>query len=116
VTLAQPATRVSFIGAGVNGGSTNTATLTLSDGHTTTADLSFGDWLAPSAEGDPSNGGLAPAYGNTVVAWMPERLGPGTPGAYVFATKPYVAPTGTKIVSVTFPHDDHLRVFAIAQR
>ncbi|HEY3717703.1 MAG TPA: GH92 family glycosyl hydrolase [Jatrophihabitantaceae bacterium] len=116
VTLAQPATRLSFIGAGVNGGSTNTATLTLSDGRTTTADLSFGDWLAPSAEGDPSNGGLAPAYGNTVVAWMTERLGPGTPGAYVFATKPYVAPAGTKILSVAFPHDDHLRVFAIAQR
>jgi predicted alpha-1,2-mannosidase len=118
VTLERPAERLSFIGAGVSGGASDTATLTLSDGSTTTtstADLSFGDWLTPSANGDPSNGTLAPAYGNTEVAWTPKRLGTGTPGAYVFATKPYVAPAGTKIVSVTFPKDDHLRVFAIAQ-
>ncbi|MGC5168854.1 GH92 family glycosyl hydrolase [Luteimicrobium sp. DT211] len=116
ITLARPASSISFVGAGVNGGGKGTATVTLSDGTTASADLSFGDWVLPSSTGDKATGTLAPVYGNTVVAWTPVRnAGSSDPGAYVFATTPYTAPSGTKVVSVTLPTTGNARVFSIAQ-
>jgi hypothetical protein len=49
---------------------------------------------------------------------MPHRLAPETSddaGAYVFATKPYVAPRGWHVTSITFPTDGTgQRIFAVA--
>ncbi len=116
ITLDRPARTLSFVGSSVNGGTQATATVTLSDATTATADLSFGDWVLPSNQGDVNNGTLQPVYGNTVVAWTPVRnANSSVPGAYVFATTPYTAPHGLTVVSVTLPDIDKLRVFAIAQ-
>ncbi|BCJ37622.1 hypothetical protein Athai_51250 [Actinocatenispora thailandica] len=116
ITLGTPASRISFVGAGINGGGQNTATVELSDGTTARADLSFGDWVLPSNRGSKDDGTLEPVYGNSVVAWTPVRNASSSdPGAYVFATRPYVAPAGTHVVSVTLPTSDKVRVFTIAQ-
>jgi len=127
VQLDRPASRIAFVGASGGGSAQDTVDLRLSmsDGSTYTtasADLSFGDWVLPSAVGDKTNGTLTPMYGNTVVAWTPQRnasTGAGDPGAYVFATKTYVAPAGKKVVAVrfggSFQANSALRVFAIAQ-
>ncbi|QFU98819.1 Alpha-L-fucosidase [Luteimicrobium xylanilyticum] len=117
VRLSKPARTISFVGAGINGGGKGTATVRLSDGSTATADFSFGDWVLPSSTGDKSDGTLEPVYGNSVVAWTPVRNASSSdPGAYVFATTPYTAPAGTKVVSVTLPTTDKARVFSIARR
>jgi len=116
ITLAKPAQTISFVGSGINGGGKGTATVTLSDGSTATADFSFGDWVLPSSTGDQNTGTLQPVYGNSLVAWTPVRNASSSiPGAYVFATTPYTAPAGTTVVSVTLPKTDQARIFSIAQ-
>ncbi|MCL1871681.1 MAG: GH92 family glycosyl hydrolase [Promicromonosporaceae bacterium] len=116
IALDRPARTLSFVGSSVNGGNQAEATVTLSDGSTATADLSFGDWVLPSNVGSKADGTLQPVFGNTVVAWTPVRNASSSdPGAYVFATAPYTAPDGLTVVSVTLPNNGNLRVFAIAQ-
>ena len=118
IVLDKPASTISFVGAGINSGETNTATVKLDDGTVLTgaADFSFGDWVKPSNTGSIANGTLAPVYGNTVVTWTSVRNANSTdPGAYIFATTPYTAPTGKKIVSVTLPTTNKSRIFTIAQ-
>lgn len=116
ITLSTPASAISFVGSGINSGGQGSATVTLSDGTTATADFSFGDWVVPSHDGSAANGTLKPVYGNSVVAWTPVRNATSSdPGAYVFATTPYRAPSGLKIVSVTLPKTDKASLFSIAQ-
>jgi len=116
IVLDKPATTISFVGAGINSGGTNTATVTYDDGGTGSADFSFGDWVKPSNTGSMPDGTLQPVYGNTVVGWTPVRNANSTdPGAYIFATTPFTAPTGKKIVSVTLPTTNKARIFTIAQ-
>ncbi|MEN0130791.1 MAG: GH92 family glycosyl hydrolase, partial [Brevundimonas sp.] len=108
ITLAHTARALAFVGASRNGSSSATAAVTLDDGSHATADLSFGDWVLPSSGG-------APVLGNVTVAKMDERnaRSSGDRTAYVFATQPYVAPAGRRIVSVTLPTAVRERVFAI---
>jgi hypothetical protein len=134
ITLDSPTTALSFIGAAHNGrtvyrgdGATGTATVHLWDGTaatTATADLSFGHWLRPSAEGTEAGGHLEPNHGNTKVAWLAHRnplereynsgAANNIEGSYLFGTIPYAAPAGSVITAVTFPTAATVRVFAIA--
>lgn len=120
ITLDRPATKISFVGAGINTGGAGTATVTLDNGQQQTADFSFGDWVKPSTTANTSNptvdGPWAPSNGNSIVAWTSVRNATSNdPGAYIFATTPYTAPAGRKIVSVTLPTTNKARIFTIAQ-
>jgi hypothetical protein len=121
ITLDQPSAAFSLVGASYTSGPTVQASLRITNGHkakTVTYPVAFSDWVHPSDVGNAGNGTLRPQYGNSVVAWMPHRLAPETAddaGAYVFATKPYVAPKGWRVTSITFPTDGTgQRIFAVA--
>ncbi|KOX02910.1 GH92 family glycosyl hydrolase [Streptomyces sp. NRRL B-3648] len=111
VRLASPAGTLSFIGSAVNGDQQTEATVTYTDGTTGTVDLSFTDWTV-------GGGGGSVQYGNEVVARTAYRNVAGADkdpvATYVFATKPYQAPAGKQIRSVTLPRDTDLHVFTLA--
>ncbi|MET7607467.1 GH92 family glycosyl hydrolase [Streptomyces avermitilis] len=105
-TQAQDVRRLTFVGAAIYGDVRTTATVTFADGSTEKTDLSFGDWVLPG-------GGSSPVFDNSVVAGT-EYRNPGRGGpAYVFATKPFVAPEGKRITSVTLPENVNLHLFGI---
>ncbi|MFD6091463.1 GH92 family glycosyl hydrolase [Oerskovia sp. NPDC060338] len=106
VVLPAPSTGFSLVGAATNGTQQGQATVTFTDGTTATTTVGFGDWVLPSADGSP-------VLGNAVVARMDRRNGD-KDSAFVFSTAPYVAPEGKKIVSITFPRNKDLHVFAVA--
>ncbi|WP_196807487.1 GH92 family glycosyl hydrolase [Candidatus Solirubrobacter pratensis] len=121
ITLERPSASFSLVGASYTGSTTIQASLQITDGDkvdTVTYPVAFSNWVLPSTVGNVQNGTLQPQYDNTVVAWMPHRLATETandPGAYVFATKPYVAPKGWKVTSITFPTaGTGQRVFEVA--
>ncbi|HWJ84443.1 MAG TPA: GH92 family glycosyl hydrolase, partial [Cellulomonas sp.] len=109
ITLGTSARAVSLVGSARNGSSSGKALVTLDDGSHATADASFGDWVLPSSDGSP-------VLGNVTLARMEDRnaRNSGDRTAFVFATTPYVAPAGRRIVSVTLPTSARARVFAIA--
>ncbi|MEU6596654.1 GH92 family glycosyl hydrolase [Streptomyces flaveolus] len=111
VQLASPAGALSFIGSAVNGNQQTKATVTYADGTTDTVDLSFTDWTV-------GGGGGSVQYGNEVVAKTAYRNVAGADkdpvATYVFATKPYQAPAGKQIKSVTLPRNTDLHVFTLA--
>ncbi|GGY69325.1 alpha-1,2-mannosidase [Streptomyces olivaceoviridis] len=111
VLLNSPADALSFIGSAVNGNQQTKATVTYTDGTTGTVDLSFTDWTV-------GGGGGSVQYGNEVVAKTAYRNVAGADkdpvATYVFATKPYQAPAGKQIKSVTLPRDTDLHVFTLA--
>lgn len=111
VQLASPAGALSFIGSAVNGNQQTKATVTCTDGTTDTVDLSFTDWTV-------GGGGGSVQYGNEVVAKTAYRNVAGADkdpvATYVFATKPYQAPAGKQIKSVTLPRNTDLHVFTLA--
>ncbi len=124
VALDGEPTKITFVGAAKNANTTGSATVTLDDGSTGTAVLNFGDWVLPESgsgsawEARRDAGQLNPMTGNVKLAWTPERNSTTLdPGAYLYATTPYVAPAGRHIVSVTLPgnSDDNRRIFAIGQ-
>ncbi|MDR0504589.1 MAG: glycoside hydrolase family 92 protein [Bifidobacteriaceae bacterium] len=118
ITLDRPASVFSAIGASyaLNGQTAN-ATLVVSDGQTTkeirNVPIGLSNWVTPSTNGDATDGTLAPTRGDSKVAWMPHRLAvewapttitaglPGA-GAYLWASQPYVAEPGWKVVGVRF--------------
>ncbi|MFJ3309721.1 GH92 family glycosyl hydrolase [Streptomyces sp. NPDC086549] len=106
-----PASRLSFIGSGVNGNQQTRATVTYTDGTTDTIDLSFTDWTV-------GGGGGTVQYGNEVVARSAYRNVAGADkdpvAAYVFATRPFEAPAGKTIRSVKLPVNRDLHVFTLA--
>jgi hypothetical protein len=105
IDLADPQ-RLVFVGAAIYGDVRTTATVTFTDGSTEQTDLSFGDWVYPG-------GGSQPVFDNTVVA-KTEYRNPGHAGpAYVFATKPFEAPEGKRIASVTLPKSVNTHLFGI---
>ena len=121
ITLERPSASFSLVGASYTGTTTVQASLQITDGqtvNTVTYPVAFSNWVLPSSVGNVQNGTLQPQYDNTVVAWMPHRLAVETatnPGAYLFATKPYVAPKGWKVTSITFPTaGTGQRIFAVA--
>ncbi|MGW2771160.1 GH92 family glycosyl hydrolase [Streptomyces olivaceoviridis] len=111
ILLDAPAGALSFIGSAVNGNQQTKATVTYTDGTTGTVDLSFTDWTV-------GGGGGSVQYGNEVVAKTAYRNVAGADkdpvATYVFATKPYQAPAGKQIKSVTLPRDTDLHVFTVA--
>ncbi|MFE1193484.1 GH92 family glycosyl hydrolase [Streptomyces olivaceoviridis] len=111
ILLNAPAGALSFIGSAVNGNQQTKATVTYTDGTTGTVDLSFTDWTV-------GGGGGSVQYGNEVVAKTAYRNVTGADkdpvATYVFATKPYQAPAGKQIKSVTLPRDTDLHVFTVA--
>ncbi|WP_055494729.1 GH92 family glycosyl hydrolase [Streptomyces sp. TP-A0356] len=111
IELPVPAARLSFVGSAVNGNQRTKATVTYTDGTTDTIDLSFTDWTIGGGSG-------AVQYGNEVLAKTAYRNVAGADkdpvATYVFATKPYDAPSGRTIRSVTLPDDADLHVFALA--
>ncbi|ALO96881.1 GH92 family glycosyl hydrolase [Streptomyces olivaceoviridis] len=111
ILLDAPAGALSFIGSAVNGNQQTKATVTYTDGTTGTVDLSFTDWTV-------GGGGGSVQYGNEVVAKTAYRNVAGADkdpvATYVFATKPYQAPAGKQIRSVTLPRDTDLHVFTVA--
>ncbi|MFI1292891.1 GH92 family glycosyl hydrolase [Streptomyces sp. NPDC020792] len=111
IELATPAARLSFVGSAVNGNRQTRATVTYTDGTTSTVDLSFTDWTV-------GGGGGTVQYGNTVVARTAYRnaagAGKDTVTTYVFATEPYEAPAGKRISAVRLPGNADLHVFTVA--
>ncbi|MFF5532093.1 GH92 family glycosyl hydrolase [Streptomyces cinerochromogenes] len=111
IQLPAPAERLSFIGSAVNGNQQTRATVTYTDGTTDTVDLSFTDWTV-------GGGGGTVQYGNEVVARTAYRNVAGADkdpvATYVFATRPYQAPAGKQIRSVTLPRNTDLHVFTLA--
>ncbi|MHB9854245.1 GH92 family glycosyl hydrolase [Streptomyces krungchingensis] len=111
VELAEPAARLSFIGSAVNGNQQTKATVTYTDGTTDAVDLSFTDWTV-------GGGGGTVQYGNATVAKAAYRNVAGADkdpvATYVFATKPFEAPSGKTVRSVRLPDNADLHVFTLA--
>ncbi|MEV8432906.1 GH92 family glycosyl hydrolase [Streptomyces chartreusis] len=111
IELAAPASRLSFLGSGVNGNQQSRATVTYTDGGTDTIDLAFTDWTVGGGAGTVQ-------YGNEVVARAAYRNVAGADrdpvDTYVFATKPFTAPEGRTVARVKLPDDTDLHVFTLA--
>ncbi|GGJ22463.1 GH92 family glycosyl hydrolase [Streptomyces brasiliensis] len=111
IELPTPAAKLSFVGSAVNGNQQTQATVTYTDGSTDTVDLSFTDWTVGGGSGTVQ-------YGNAVVAKAAYRNVGGADkdpvATYVFATKPFEAPSGKTVKSVTLPNNTNLHVFALA--
>lgn len=111
IELASPASRLSFLGSGVNGNQQSRATVTYTDGGTDTIDLAFTDWTVGGGAGTVQ-------YGNEVVARAAYRNVAGADrdpvDTYVFATKPFTAPEGRTVARVKLPDDTDLHVFTLA--
>ncbi|MFJ6392013.1 GH92 family glycosyl hydrolase [Streptomyces sp. NPDC091972] len=109
--LDAPVGRLSFIGSAVNGNQQGQADVTYTDGSTGTVELAFTDWTV-------GGGGGTVQYGNEVVARAAYRNVAGADrdpvATYVFATKPFTAPEGKRIASVTLPRNTDLHVFTLA--
>lgn len=111
IELTQAASQLSFIGSAVNGNQQTKATVTYTDGTTDPVDLSFTDWTV-------GGGGGTVQYGNETVARAAYRNVAGADkdpvATYVFATKPFQAPSGKTIRSVKLPDNADLHVFTLA--
>ncbi|MEV5789727.1 GH92 family glycosyl hydrolase [Streptomyces sp. NPDC052192] len=111
IELADPASRLSFVGSAVNGNQESHATVTYTDGGTDSVDLAFTDWTV-------GGGGGTVQYGNATVAKAAYRNVAGADkdpvATYVFATKPFEAPSGRTVKSVKLPDNADLHVFALA--
>lgn len=111
IELPDPAARLSFVGSAVNGNQESHATVTYTDGGTDSVDLAFTDWTV-------GGGGGTVQYGNVTVAEAAYRNVAGADkdpvATYVFATKPFEAPAGRTVRSVTLPDNADLHVFALA--
>ncbi|GAA3156251.1 GH92 family glycosyl hydrolase [Nonomuraea roseoviolacea] len=114
MTAPAGATKLAFLGAGVNGWPESEVTITYTDGSTGTGKLGFSEWILDF-------GGAQPAFGNEVVASAPFRLFWGSwalqpIGTHVFAAQPIALDPAKTVRSVTFstPEDGELHLFAWA--
>ncbi|MGY1496722.1 GH92 family glycosyl hydrolase [Streptomyces sp. QTS52] len=111
IQLAAPATRLSFIGSGVFGNQQTKATVAYTDGTTDSIDLALTDWTL-------CGGTSTVQFGNEIVARTPYRnvsgAGRDPVPTYVYATRPFQAPTGRSIASVRLPVNANLHVFTLA--
>ena len=94
------------MGVGTHGNVDDTVSVELTDGTTQEVPIALGDWVLPTEDGSPIDG-------NTVVATMDHNSG-GASTTYLFATDAWSPPEGTQIAAVTFPSNENLHVFAIA--
>jgi hypothetical protein len=116
------ADHIAFLGAGTQSpstGSTGTATITYTDGHTQQVPIVLSDWTLNSNT-------FTPAGGNTIMATGAYRDGPtGAPdqhSTYLFATVDTqlrdngqtLQAAGQQIASITLPSNSNLHIFAIA--
>jgi hypothetical protein len=107
------ASKLAFLGAGGNGDTPSTVTITYTDGSTASGALEFGDW-ALGADAYP------PRYGNQVVARTPYRNtsdgGKQEINIYVFGATPIGLDPAKQVKSVTLntpkPGSGTLHVFA----
>lgn len=106
VELPGAAESISFVGVGTHGNVDDTVSVELTDGTTQEVPIALGDWVLPTEDGSPIDG-------NTVVATMDHNSG-GASTTYLFATDAWSPPEGTQIAAVTFPSNENLHVFAIA--
>jgi hypothetical protein len=105
---------IAFLGSATNGPSSGTATVTYTDGSTSSVTISFSDWTL--------NGGSASVQsGNTAAITTSYRnAASGTANqikTYVFATTPVSLTSGKTVAGVTLPasaNQGALHVFAIA--
>ncbi|MFD5073448.1 GH92 family glycosyl hydrolase [Streptomyces sp. NPDC058371] len=105
-TQSDDVRKLTFVGAAIYGDVRTTATVTFDDGSTAKTDLSFGDWVLPGGSGTP-------VFDNSVVA-KTEYRNPGHGGpAYIYATKPFEAPDGRTVKSVTLPENVNMHLFGI---
>ncbi|MEV6168961.1 GH92 family glycosyl hydrolase [Streptomyces sp. NPDC051954] len=111
IELADDISQLSFLGSAVNGNQQSQAKVTYTDGTTGTVDLAFTDWTVGGGSGSVQ-------YGNEVVARAAYRNVAGADrdqvDTYVFATKPFAAPDGKRIKSVTLPDNADVHVFTLA--
>lgn len=111
IELPSGARQLSFIGSAVNGNQQTKATVTYTDGTTDSIDLAFTDWTV-------GGGGGTVQYGNETVAKAAYRNVAGADkdpvSTYVFATKPFQAPSGMTVKSVKLPDNADLHVFTLA--
>ncbi|MEV4254363.1 GH92 family glycosyl hydrolase [Spirillospora sp. NPDC049652] len=100
IDLPQPpqGTRLAFLGAGGNGDSPSSVTITYTDGSTQKSDLAFSDW-ALGADAYP------PRYGNQTVLKTPYRNsadgGTQKINVYVFGSSPIALASGKQVKSLT---------------
>ncbi len=109
VTPVPGATTLGFLGAASNGPSGGTATLTYTDGTTSTFTLGFDDWWGASQYGNP----VAATF--TVI----NQNGGQRSGTYYLYTAETSIPAGKTLQSVTLPTSvtqGQLHVFAIGTR
>ncbi|MFC7713764.1 hypothetical protein [Nonomuraea recticatena] len=114
VAAPDGATRLSFLGTGVNGWPEADVTVTYTDGTTSSGKLGFSDWILDF-------GSAEPRFGNEVVARTPHRLFWGSWAfqpvpAHVYASQPIALDPGKKVRSLTFstPRDGRLHLFTWA--
>jgi hypothetical protein len=111
ITPAANATTLAFLGSATDGNTSGTATLTYTDGSTSTFTLGLSDW---------ANG--SPAFGNKIVATMGYRNGPNGKQfikIYLFYTDVALA-AGKTLKSVTLPTapggKNRLHIFAFGTK
>jgi hypothetical protein len=103
VNAPAGASTIGFLGSGVQGGSSGsegTATVTYTDGSTSTAQLGYSDWTLAA-------GGSPVLFGNVIVAQMPYRNCGGGQQAvttYIFS-QTIPVDSSKKVASVTLPGD-----------
>ena len=116
IEVAAPdgASKIAFLGAGVNGWPESKVTITYTDGSTSTGKLGLSEWILDF-------GGEPPAFGNEIVAGTPYRLFWGSwalqpIGAHMFAAQPIALDPAKKVASLTFApaEDGELHLFAWA--
>lgn len=114
VAAPEGASKLAFLGAGVNGWPESKVTITYTDGSTSTGTLGLSEWILDF-------GGEEPAFGNEIVASTPHRLFWGSwalqpIGAHVFAAQPIALDPAKKVASLTFApaEDGELHLFAWA--
>ena len=102
IEVSAPAgvTKMAFLGSGTGGWPQVKATVTYTDGTTSTGQLGLSDWMMDF-------GGGQPQFGNQIVAATPYQLYNGSwmlrpLGSYVFSSQPIALTAGKKIKSIAF--------------
>ncbi|GAA3436741.1 hypothetical protein [Kutzneria kofuensis] len=104
----RSASRISFLGSASNGPATGTATVTYTDGSTSSVSITMTDW----AVGTPQSGNTIAA---TIAHW--NAVDGSTLRTYVFATTPVALTVGKQVRSVTLPASTNqgcMHIFAVS--
>jgi hypothetical protein len=99
--------RISFLGAATSGAQTGTATVTYTDGTTTSMTLDMSDWVSIGTLWADNTAVVTTTYRNSAA-------GADVRNVYLYATTPVTLTAGKTVASVTLPNVSNLKVFAIA--